>query len=74
MPVGRFVSRIGQARLGAFDRHAEIFALLLRQRRELDADFFEVQTRDFFVELLRRQVLALARCESENPAASVGYT
>ena len=41
--------------VGTVDRSAEIFALLLRQRRELDADFFEVQTRDFFVELLRRQ-------------------
>src|SRR5438270_12318973 len=40
----------------AFDRHAQIFALFWGELGQLDADLLQVQTRDFFVELLRQDV------------------
>src|SRR5215212_9496398 len=42
--------------VGAFNRDAEIFALLRGQLGELDADLLEVKTRDFFVELFGQDV------------------
>jgi len=39
-----------------FDRHAKIVGLFLREFRELDADLFKVQARDFFVELLGQTI------------------
>jgi len=44
--------------VGSVNRHAEILGLLFGQGRELDADFFEMQTGDFFVEFLREDVNA----------------
>src|SRR3546814_19512010 len=43
-----------------FDRHVEVVGLFLGERGQLDADLFQVQARDFFVELLRQQVDLLA--------------
>src|ERR1051325_9333158 len=40
----------------AFHRHAEAVSLLLRQLGQLHADLFEVQARDFFVELLGQAI------------------
>ncbi len=40
------------------DVDTEILGLLRRQTRQLHADLLEVQTRDFFVELLRQDVNA----------------
>ena len=40
----------------AFDGHAEVIGLFLRELRELHADFFEVQPGDFFVELFGQAI------------------
>ena len=40
----------------AFDGHAEVFGLLLGKLRQLDADLFEVQAGDFFVQLLGQTI------------------
>ncbi len=42
----------------AVDWHAKVIGLFFRKLREFDADFFQVQARDFFVELLRQNVNA----------------
>jgi hypothetical protein len=38
----------------AFDRHAEVVGLFLRELGQLHADAFEVQAGDFFVQMLRQ--------------------
>src|SRR5687768_14166139 len=40
----------------AVDRHAEVFGLRRRQRRQLHADLREVEAGDLLVELLRQDV------------------
>ncbi len=42
--------------VGAFDGHAEVVGLLLRELGQLHADLFEVQAGDFFVELLGQTI------------------
>jgi len=42
----------------AVHRHAEVFGLGLRELGQLDADAFEVQAGDFFVQLLRQAIHA----------------
>src|SRR5439155_4202735 len=42
--------------VGPLDRHAEIGGLLLGELGQLRADFLEVKSRDFLVEMLRQAV------------------
>ncbi len=42
--------------VGAFDRDAEVGGLLLRELGQLGADLLEVQTGDFFVEVLGQAI------------------
>jgi hypothetical protein len=46
----------------AVDRDTEIVRLFLRQLRKLDADFVQMQARDFFVEFFWQDVNADFRC------------
>ena len=49
------------------DWYAEVIGLLFRQLGEFDADFFQVQARDFFIELFRQNVNADFVCVSIFP-------
>ena len=40
----------------SFDRHAEILGLLVGKDSEFNADFLQVQARDFFIELFAQDI------------------
>ena len=42
----------------SLDRNAEVIGLFLGKLRELDADFFQMKPRDFFIQFLRQDVNA----------------
>ena len=58
--------------VGAFDGHAEVVGLFLRELGQLHADFFQVQAGDFLVQFLGQAIdadLVRVACSSTNPVA-----